>query len=81
VERRGFTENMFQTKCEENRLNARRSATGVRISTLRARLCQKAKQEQERVKACDESFQESRMREIRTSGSRRGEQGAWHGIR
>ena len=43
-----------------------------KLSLLRAKLCQKAKQEK-LVNARGESFQESRMREIRTSGSMRGE--------
>jgi len=61
VERRGFTERMLQTKCEENRLNesytteelveeterrrSRKVAIPEKLSTLRAKLGQKAKQE------------------------------------
>lgn len=62
MERRGFTERMLQTKCEENRLNAesyttdelveetgrqrsRKVAIPEKLSTLRAKLGQKAKQE------------------------------------
>ena len=61
VERRGFTESMLQTKCEENRLNesytteelveeterrrSRKVAIPEKLSTLRAKLGQKAKQE------------------------------------
>ena len=61
MERRGFTERMLQTKCEENRLNesytteelveeterrrSRKVAIPEKLSTLRAKLGQKAKQE------------------------------------
>ena len=61
VERRGLTESKLQTKCEENRLNesytteelveeterqrSRKVAIPEKLSTLRAKLGQKAKQE------------------------------------